>query len=80
MNTFNIDTGNTKSQIIPMIIRDEKKCLKLKKKFENAGFFLKVVKSPTVLMGTERIRLSLTSSMKKSSLIEFSELMKNYSL
>ena len=80
LNTFNIDTGNTQSQIIPMIIRDEKKCLKLKKKFENAGFFLKVVKSPTVLMGTERIRLSLTSSMKKSSLIEFSELMKNYSL
>ena len=54
---------------------------KTKKKFENAGFFLKVVKSPTVLMGTERIRLSLTSSMKKkNSLIEFSELMKNYSL
>ena len=48
-----------------------------KKKLENAGFFLKVIKSPTVLIGTERIRLSLTSSMKKS-LSEFCELMKNF--
>ena len=62
-----------------MIIKDEKKCLKLKKSLENAGFFLKVIKSPTVSKGTERIRLSLTSSMKKKSLNEFCELIKNYS-
>ena len=78
LNSLNIDTGNTESQIVPMIIKDEKKCLKIKKKLENAGFFLKVIKSPTVLIGTERIRLSLTSSMKKKSLSEFCELMKNF--
>ena len=43
-----------------------KKVFELKKCLENAGFFLKVIKSPTVLKGTERIRLSLTSSMKKN--------------
>ena len=79
LNSLNVDTGNTQSQIIPMIIKDEKKCLKLKKSLENAGFFLKVIKSPTVSKGTERIRLSLTSSMKKKSLNEFCELIKNYS-
>ena len=79
LNTLNIDTGNTQSQIIPMILKNEEKCLKLKQGLENSGFFLKVIKSPTVLKGTERIRLSLTSSMKKKSLGEFSELVKNYS-
>ena len=66
LNTLNIDTGNTQSQIIPMILKNEEKCLKLKQGLENSGFFLKVIKSPTVLKGTERIRLSLTSSMKKN--------------
>ena len=79
LNTLNIDTGNTQSQIIPMILKNEEKCLKLKQGLENSGFFLKVIKSPTVLKGTERIRLSLTSSMQKKSLGEFSELVKNYS-
>ena len=51
----------------------------IKQGLENSGFFLKVIKSPTVLKGTERIRLSLTSSMQKKSLGEFSELVKNYS-
>ena len=78
LNTLNIDTGNTQSQIIPMILKNEEKCLKLKQSLENSGF-LKVIKSPTVLKGTERIRLSLTSSMQKKSLSEFSELVKNYS-
>ena len=76
LNKLNIDTGNTQSHIIPIILKDEKKCLKLKKKLENKGFFLKIIKSPTVLKGTERIRLSLTSSMKKKSLSDFCESMK----
>ena len=39
LNALNIDTGNTQSHIIPMIIRDEKKCLKLKENLKNGGFF-----------------------------------------
>ena len=78
LNKLNIDTGNSLSHIIPIILKDEKKCLKLKKKLENKGFFLKIIKSPTVLKGTERIRLSLTSSMKKKSLSDFCESMKNF--
>ena len=31
LNTLNIDTGNTQSQIIPMILKNEEKCLKLNK-------------------------------------------------
>ena len=77
LNKLNIDTGNTQSHIIPIILKDEKRCLKLKKKLENKGFFLKIIKSPTVLKGTERIRLSLTSSMKKKSLSDFCESIEN---
>ena len=39
LNTLNIDTGNTQSQIIPMILKNEEKCLKLKQGLENSGFF-----------------------------------------
>ena len=78
LNALKINTGNTQSQIIPMIIKDEKKCLRIKKKFENDGFFLKIIKSPTVLKGTERIRLSLTCSMKKKTLTRFCELMEKF--
>ena len=34
LNKLNIDTGNTQSHIIPIILKDEKKCLRIKKKFE----------------------------------------------
>ena len=66
LNSLNIDTGNTQSQIIPIILKNEKRCLELQQCLKNSGFFLKVIKSPTVLKGTERIRLSLTSSMEKN--------------
>ena len=78
LNSLNIDTGNTQSQIIPIILKNEKRCLELQECLKNSGFFLKVIKSPTVLKGTERIRLSLTSSMEKKTLRKFIQVMKDY--
>ena len=78
LNSLNIDTGNTQSQIIPIILKNEKRCLELQQCLKNSGFFLKVIKSPTVLKGTERIRLSLTSSMEKKTLRKFIQVMKDY--
>ena len=78
LNSLNIDTGNTQSQIIPIILKNEKRCLELQQCLKNSGFFLKVIKSPTVLKGTERIRLSLTSSMEKKTLKKFIQVMKDY--
>ncbi len=78
LNSLNIDTGNTQSQIIPIILKNEKRCLELQQCLKNSGFFVKVIKSPTVLKGTERIRLSLTSSMEKKTLRKFIQAMKDY--
>ena len=78
LNSLNIDTGNTHSQIIPIILKNEKRCLELQQCLKNSGFFVKVIKSPTVLKGTERIRLSLTSSMEKKTLRKFIQAMKDY--
>ena len=62
-NSFN--TGRSNSQIIPIIMRCPKKCLKLTNFLRKSGFFTKLIKPPTVPVGSERIRLSLTATMDR---------------
>jgi 8-amino-7-oxononanoate synthase len=61
LNDMGYDTGNSTTQIIPVIIGDEKETLKLSKWLEDKGILAMTFRYPTVAEGESRIRLSLSA-------------------
>ncbi len=58
------------SQIIPIIIGDEKKTLEFAKYLKNNGIFAQPIRYPTVNMGSARIRISVTDWLSKDIISE----------
>ncbi len=56
-------TANSRSHIIPIILKDSKQNRELQKFLYDNGFYVKEIRTPTVPKGSERIRLSLTATM-----------------
>ncbi|MDB9822738.1 8-amino-7-oxononanoate synthase [Deltaproteobacteria bacterium] len=61
LNELGYDTGNSTTQIIPVIIGDERKTLELSKWLEDNGILAMTFRYPTVVQGEARIRLSLSA-------------------
>ena len=78
LNKININTGSSNSQIIPIILGDETKCFELQSFLRKNGFFVKVIRPPTVPKGSERIRISLTATMSKKIINNFLNLIKKF--
>jgi glycine C-acetyltransferase len=53
--------GNSSSQIIPIIVGQEKKAVEFSKQLLNAGVFAQAIRYPTVRKGSARLRVSLTA-------------------
>jgi len=64
---FNV--GSTSSQIIPIIIGDEKVATNFSKELYKNGIFVQAIRYPTVEFGKARLRISLNDSLKKSQLL-----------
>lgn len=64
---FNI--GSTSSQIIPIIIGDEKLTTNFSKDLFKEGIFVQAIRYPTVAFGKARLRISLNDSIKESQLL-----------
>ncbi len=71
LKLLNLNTAGSSSHIIPIILKDHKKCKKLFNYLFDCGFYVKDVRPPTVPRGLDRIRLSLTATMKKSLIESF---------
>ena len=56
------------SNIVPIIIGDNKLTIELSELLFNKGYFVSAVRPPTVPKGTSRLRLSLNSNIKMSDL------------
>ncbi len=54
-------TGFSTTQIVPLIIGEEKKTLAISKWFETRGIFAKAIRPPTVEDGKARVRLTLSA-------------------
>ena len=65
-NRFN--TGQSSSQIIPLIIGDEKLAITVSKELFKKGIFIQAVRYPTVPIGKARLRISLNANIQKSQL------------
>jgi 8-amino-7-oxononanoate synthase len=55
------DTGNSTSQIIPLVIGSSADALALSAKLLEAGLFVPAIRPPSVPEGAARLRISLTA-------------------
>ena len=69
LNQLGFDLGNSSSQIIPIIIGDEKLTLDFSNILLNEGIFVQAIRYPTVAFGKARLRISLNDSLKQSQLV-----------
>ncbi|WP_166289993.1 aminotransferase class I/II-fold pyridoxal phosphate-dependent enzyme, partial [Candidatus Nitrosotalea sp. FS] len=63
-------TIESQSQIIPIIIGDEKKTLEFGKYLQNNGIFAQPIRYPTVNLGSARIRISVTDWLSEDIISE----------
>lgn len=78
LKELNFNIGNTSSHIIPIILNDFVKCEMIRKELKKKNFFVKSFRHPTVPKNQERIRVSLTSFIKKNVIIDFLKVMENF--
>lgn len=78
LKELNFNIGNTSSHVIPIILRNFFECERMRKELESKNFFVKSFRHPTVPRNEERIRVSLTTFIKKKVLIDFLKVMENF--
>lgn len=68
IQNLGLNTLNSASQIIPVIIGKEETTIKVAKLLFNKGLFVVAIRPPTVPKGTSRLRISITSIHTKEHL------------
>ena len=61
------------SHVLPVIIGDEAKAVRVAEHLRQNGFWVQAVRTPTVPRGTARLRLSLTAAMQEEQLAALPE-------
>ncbi|HEY9791547.1 MAG TPA: 8-amino-7-oxononanoate synthase [Candidatus Obscuribacterales bacterium] len=78
LHKLGIDTGNSASQIIPIIVGDDNAALNLSQHLQDGGIFAPAIRPPTVPDGTARVRLSLTVHHTSEHLERIVNLMRSW--
>lgn len=63
--------GGSGSQIVPIILGDDEKALKIAQALQESGFDIRAIRPPTVPEGTARLRLSLNACLSEEILGDF---------
>jgi 7-keto-8-aminopelargonate synthetase-like enzyme len=71
LNNAGFDTAASQTHIIPVIIGDSKKTVRISAELFAKGFYAAAIRPPTVENGTSRLRLSLQSSHTKAQIDAF---------
>ncbi len=71
-------TGNSASQIIPIIVGGDRETLKLADYLKKNGFLAKAIRPPTVPKESARIRITLSSEHTDSQITEFLNVLNNW--
>jgi 8-amino-7-oxononanoate synthase len=67
----------SESQIVPVMVGDSQSALNLAESLQDAGFFVKAIRPPTVPEGTARIRLSVTANHSLQDVRQLLEVLSN---
>lgn len=60
LQELGLDTGSSRSQIIPVLVGDNERALRLHRRLMEQGILAVAIRPPTVPKGTARLRLSVT--------------------
>ena len=66
-----LDTGDSQSQIFPIVIGPAARAMAISGKLLEAGFFVPAIRPPTVPRGTSRLRVSLCAGHEEEDLQRF---------
>lgn len=66
-----LDTGESAAQIIPIVLGEAGRALRVSERLLAAGFFVPAVRPPTVPRGTSRLRVSLCAGHRRADLLRF---------
>jgi 8-amino-7-oxononanoate synthase len=69
------NTGNSASQIIPVMLGDNNMAMTLATELERDGVAVRAIRPPTVPEGTARLRISLTCALKDEELLKLTQAM-----
>lgn len=72
-HTAGLDTGQSSTQIVPVMIGDEKRALDLASLLEADGFLAIAIRPPTVPKGESRIRLAFSSDHSEAEVDALSD-------
>ncbi|MGJ4855879.1 8-amino-7-oxononanoate synthase [Labrys sp. La1] len=61
------------SQILPVVIGDNERCLAIAERMQAAGFDVRAIRPPTVPAGTARLRISITPNVDEEAIMQMSE-------
>jgi len=73
LNSLNINTISSESQIIPILIGDAKKAVKVSKLLYENGILIPAIRPPTVPANSSRLRMTVMSSHTKQDLERLSQ-------
>jgi 8-amino-7-oxononanoate synthase len=68
LKALGLNTGDSSTHIIPVIIGDEKETLAVSAELYKRGFFIPAIRPPTVAPGSSRLRISLQSEHSRGQL------------
>jgi len=69
-----VDIGDSQSQVIPIMIRDDDRVFKVAEDMIRSGVYLNPVRYPAVGKHRSRLRISVTSSHTKAELLEAADI------
>ncbi|PRH86791.1 8-amino-7-oxononanoate synthase [Labrys okinawensis] len=61
------------SQILPVVIGDNERCLAIAERMQAAGFDIRAIRPPTVPAGTARLRISITANVDEEVIAQMVE-------
>ncbi|MFC2249105.1 8-amino-7-oxononanoate synthase [Labrys portucalensis] len=61
------------SQILPVVIGDNERCLAIAERMQGAGFDIRAIRPPTVPAGTARLRISITPNVDEEVITQMVE-------
>ncbi|MBI3065925.1 MAG: aminotransferase class I/II-fold pyridoxal phosphate-dependent enzyme, partial [Deltaproteobacteria bacterium] len=68
--------GGSRSQILPLIVGDAQRCMKLSQRLLDRGVFAQGIRPPTVPPGTSRLRITLMATHTQPQLAQALEIFK----
>ena len=73
LTSIGLDCGPSSSHIVPLIVGSNEAALQIAAQLQERGFAVRAIRSPSVPLGSARLRLSLTANLTGDDIERFSK-------